>query len=99
MASKGTIMQEQRLLEKIYCLPSEKIAVVESLVDFLYKRPQKGQRAVGARAQNSWNDRMRKVLAQCQEGAKGYSEEEIENIVSKAVQLVRREERGKQKNH
>lgn len=92
-------MQGQTLLEKIHCLPSEKIAVVEYLVDFLSKRPQNKRGTIKATAQSLWSSRMKKVLAQFQESAKGYSEEEIENIVNKAVQATRREERGKQKNN
>jgi addiction module RelB/DinJ family antitoxin len=47
--------------------------------------------------QDPWSTRMRRVIDRLREGAKGYSEKEIEKIVDEAVAAVRREDREKRK--
>lgn len=57
----------------------------------------KVQKAARPETQDSWSARMRRVTERLREGAKGYSEEEIEKIVDEAVTAVRREDRKKRK--
>jgi addiction module RelB/DinJ family antitoxin len=56
----------------------------------------KVQKAVKA-DQDPWSARMGRVVDRLREGAKGYSEKEIEKIVDDAVAAVRREGREKRK--
>ena len=57
----------------------------------------KGKVQKGVRPDQDWRARMRGAVDRLREGAKGYSEKEIEKIVDEALAAVRREEREKRK--
>ena len=98
MTMKVATVQEQTLLEKIRNLPPKKMAAVEGLINILGQHSPRSK-VLSVKPQSSWGDRMETMLVRFREGAKGYSEKEIENIVDEAVQAIRREERRKQKNN
>ena len=53
----------------------------------------KVQQAIKPAKEQPWEDRMRQTLTRFRSRAKGYSEEEIMQIVDKAVEAVRVEEK------
>lgn len=69
---------------------------VKKVIDAMIVK-NKVQQAVRPESQAPWSARMRRVTERLREGAKGYSEEEIEKIVDEAVTAVRREDRKKRK--
>lgn len=69
---------------------------VKKVIDAMIVK-NKVQKAVRPETQDTWSMRMRRVVERLREGAKGYSEKEIEKIVDEAVEAVRREERQKRK--
>ena len=66
---------------------------IKNLIDAMIVK-SKVQKAVRP---DEWSARMRRVTERLREGAKGYSEKEIEKIVDEAVTAVRREEKRQRK--
>ncbi len=69
---------------------------IKNIIDAMIVK-SKVQKAVRPESPDEWSARMRRVTARLREGAKGYSEAEIEKIVDEAVAAVRREEKQKRK--
>ena len=69
---------------------------IKNIIDAMIVK-SKVQKAVRPESQDEWSARMRRVVDRLREGAKGYSEEEIEKIVDEAVEAVRREDKRKRK--
>ncbi len=84
------------MFKEVEHMGEEERETVKRVIDAMIVK-NKMQRAVRPEAQDLWSNRMRKVLARFREGAKGYSEEEIMEIVDEAVEAVRREEKHKRK--
>jgi len=68
--------------------------MIKKLIDAVIIRG-KVQQALKPAYEQSWEDRMRKTLAKLRDRAKGYSEEQIMQIVDEAVEAVRLEEEKK----
>lgn len=69
---------------------------IKNIIDAMIVK-SKVQKAVRPESRDEWSSRMRRVVERLREGAKGYSEKEIEKIVDEAVEAVRREEKQKRK--
>lgn len=69
---------------------------IKNVIDAMIVK-NKVRQAVRPDSHDEWSARMRRVVNRFREGAKGYSEKEIEKIVDEAVEAVRREERHKRK--
>jgi transcriptional regulator with XRE-family HTH domain len=85
-----TMFKEAELLEE------EERETIKKIIDAMIVK-SKIERAVKPERQDPWSSRMRKTLTKLREGAKGYSEEEIDQIVDEAVKAVRREEKSRKK--
>jgi transcriptional regulator with XRE-family HTH domain len=75
-------------------LGEEERETIKKVIDAMIVK-NKVERVVKPELREPWSNRMRKTLANLREGARGRSEEEIEQVVDEAVQAVRREPRKK----
>lgn len=80
------------LFKEVEHMGEDERGTIKKVIDAMIVK-SKVQKAI----QDPWSARMRRVVDRFREGAKGYSEEEIEKIVDEAVAAVRREESAKRK--
>jgi transcriptional regulator with XRE-family HTH domain len=83
------------MFKEVEHMGEEERGTIKKVIDAMIVK-SKVQKAIRPE-QDPWSVRMRKVVDRLREGAKGYSEEEIERIVDEAVAAVRREDSEKRK--
>ncbi|MFH2061034.1 MAG: helix-turn-helix transcriptional regulator [Pseudomonadota bacterium] len=94
-------IQDLDLFEKfkeVEQMDAENKNIIRSLIEAIIIKI-KVQNVMKSKKEEPWEDRMRQTLTKLRKRAKGYSEEDIMQIVDKAVQAVRLEEQNAQSGH
>jgi len=89
-------IQDLDLFEKfkeVEQMDAENKNIIRSLIEAIIIKT-KVQNVMKSKKEEPWEDRMRQTLTKLRKRAKGYSEEDIMQIVDKAVQAVRLEEQN-----
>lgn len=89
-------IQDLDLFEKfkeVEKMDTESKNIIRSLIEAIIIK-NKVQNVIKSKKEEPWEDRMRHTLAKLRKRAKGYSEEDIIQVVDKAVQAVRFEEQN-----
>jgi len=74
-------------------MDAESKNIIKSLIEAVIIK-NKVQNVINQKKEGPWEDRMRQTLSKLRKRAKGYSEEEIMQVVDQAVQAVRLEEQN-----
>ncbi len=74
-------------------MDAESKNIIKSLIEAVIIK-NKVQNIINQKKEGPWEDRMRQTLSKLRKRAKGYSEEEIMQVVDQAVQAVRLEEQN-----
>lgn len=74
-------------------MDAESKDMIKSLIEAVIIK-NKVQNVIRPKKEEPWEDRMRQTLTKLRKRAKGYSEEEIMQVVDQAVQAVRLEEQN-----
>lgn len=74
-------------------MDAENKNIIRSLIEAIIIK-NKVQNVIKPKKEEPWEDRMRQTLTKLRKRAKGYSEEDIMQIVDKAIQAVRLEEQN-----
>jgi transcriptional regulator with XRE-family HTH domain len=79
------------LFKEVESMDAKNKDMIKNLINAVLIK-NKVQQALKPAHEEPWEDRMRKTLAKLRQGAKGYTEEQIMQIVDEAVKAVRLEE-------
>ncbi len=74
-------------------MDAESKNIIKSLIEAVIIK-NKVQNVIKPKKEGPWEDRMRQTLSKLRKRAKGYSEDEIMQVVDQAVQAVRLEEQN-----
>lgn len=74
-------------------MDAESKKIIKSLIEAIIIK-NKVQDVIKPKKEDPWEDRMQQTLAKLRKRAKGYSEDEIMQVVDQAVQAVRLEEQN-----